>query len=390
MQMHPGSLAIIPGMNRMERKRKIKKSRVLLAFVYLIAFIGLVFGILLLTSAKPPVYAITQCQYEISQAREVEADRYAPQVLVSAESTCQLALNEWKYQTDRVFFVRDYDRMINLAMEATNKAREAKEMALHVKDSLQSDLSTTLKNVSHKLDHFEEYYAHLPLSGTTRQNFTTAKMRYMESKEAYARGDYKQVGINLDVASQLITRSVAEAHSYLSDYFKDLSKWRRWSDETIAWSRNNNATVILVDKFAHRLYIYDDGKLKKEFRTELGPNWIGTKKYRGDKATPEGKYHVTKKKGRHQTKYYKALLINYPNDEDKARYNTLVKNGSIPKRGIGNLIEIHGHGGKGINWTDGCVALTNDEMDKLFELVSVGTPVTIVGSLRSLQEINGF
>lgn len=362
----------------------------MLAFVYLLAFIGLVFGILLLTAAKPPVYAITQCQYEISQAREVEADRYAAEVLISAESTCQLAMNEWKYQTDRVFFVRDYDRMISLAMEATNKAREAKEMALHVKDSLQSDLSTTLKNVSHKLDHFEEYYAHLPLSGTTRQNFTTAKMRYMESKEAYARGDYKQVGINLDVASQLITRSVAEAHSYLSDYFKDLSKWRRWSDETIAWSKNNNATVILVDKFAHRLYVYDDGKLKKEFRTELGPNWIGTKKYRGDKATPEGKYHVTKKKTRHQTKYYKALLINYPNDEDQARYNTLVKNGSIPKRGIGNLIEIHGDGGKGINWTDGCVALTNDEMDKLFELVSVGTPVTIVGSLRSLQEINGF
>jgi lipoprotein-anchoring transpeptidase ErfK/SrfK len=390
MHTHPGVFTDKSREFKMAKKRRIRKDRVLLAFLALCAFIGLIFGVLLLTSAKPPVYAITQCQYEISRAREVEADKYAPHILVSAESTCQLALNEWKYQNDRVIFVRNYDQMTNLAMDATSKARQATELALHIKDSLQSDLSTKLTNVDHKLDHFEEYYAHLPLSGTTRQNFTSAKMRYMESKEAYERGDYKQVNVNLDVASQLITKSVAEAHKYLSDYFTDLPKWRRWADETISSSKNNGSTAILVDKFAHRLYVYSNGKIKKEFHVELGPNWIGTKQYRGDKATPEGKYHVTKKKGRAQTKYYKALLINYPNEEDKARYNRNVKNGSIPKRGIGNLIEIHGDGGKGINWTEGCVALTNDEMDKLFDLVSVGTPVTIVGSLRSLQDINGF
>lgn len=374
----------------MAQKRRISIKRVFIAIGGLLAFVGLVIGILLLTASKPPVYAITICQNEISRAREVEADRYAPHVLVSAENSCQLAINEWKYQNARIFFVRNYHQMLGLANEATNKAREATELALHTKDSLQSGLSSKLNDVSHKLDHFDEYYAHLPLSGTTRQNFTSAKLRYMESKEAYGRGDYKQVGVNLDVASQLITRSVAEAHSYLSDYFVNLSKWQRWADETVKWSKNNSAYAIVVDKFAHKLYLYKDGKIKKEFKAELGPNWIGTKQYRGDKATPEGKYHVTKKKARQHTKYYKALLINYPNDEDQARYNANVKKGIIPKRGAGNLIEIHGDGGKGINWTDGCVALTNDDIDKVFELVGVGTPVTIVGSLRSLKEINGF
>jgi lipoprotein-anchoring transpeptidase ErfK/SrfK len=374
----------------MVKKRRISIKRVFIALGGLLGLIALVMGVMVLIAAKPPVYAITICQTEISRAREVEADRYAPHVLVSAESTCQLALNEWKYQNDRIFFVRNYDQMLGLATEATNKAREASELALHVKDSLQSGLSDKLKSVSHKIDHFENYYSHLPLSGTTRQNFTSATLRYMESKEAYERGDYKQVGLNLDVASQLITRSVAEAHTFLSDYFKSLSKWQRWADETIAWSKNNNAYAILVDKFAHTCYLYKDGKIKKEFDVELGPNWIGTKQYKGDKATPEGKYHVTKKKSRHQTKYYKALLINYPNDEDQARYNANSKKGLIPKRGAGNLIEIHGDGGKGINWTDGCVALTNSQMDKLYELVGVGTPVTIVGSLQSLKEINGF
>jgi lipoprotein-anchoring transpeptidase ErfK/SrfK len=362
----------------------------MITFLALCVFIGLVMGILLVTSAKPPVYAINQCQFEISRAREVEADKYAPHILVSAESTYQMAMNEWKYQNGRIFFARDYGQLIGLTSQAASKAREASELSMHVKDSLQSGLSTKLNAVSHKLDHFDEYYAHLPLNGTTRQNFTTARLRYSESKAAYERGDYKQVSLNLDVASQLITKSVSEAHNFLSDYFKDLSKWRRWADETIAYSNNNNAVVILVDKFAHKLYVYQDGKLKKEFHAELGPNWIGAKQYRGDKATPEGRYHVTKKKTHRQTKYYKALLINYPNSEDKVRYDANVRKGIIPKRGIGNLIEIHGDGGKGINWTDGCVALTNDDIDKLYSMVSVGTPVTIVGSLRSLKEINGF
>jgi len=387
--MHPGVFGN-KTRKKMGRRVRIKIRRVFIAFLAFCALMALVMGILLVSSAKPPVYAISQCQTELSRAREVEADKYARHILVSAEGTCQLAINEWKYQNDRIFFTRDYGQMLGLAREATDKAREATELAMHTKDSLHSGLSLKLDAVSHKLNHFDENYAHLPLSGTTRQNFTSAKLRYLESKEAYERGDYNQVGLNLDVASQLITKSVAEAHHFLSDYFEGLSKWRRWADETLAWSKNNNASVIIVDKFAHKCYVYQGGKLKKEFNVELGPRWIGTKQYRGDKATPEGRYHITKKKTRHQTKYYKALLINYPNDEDKVRYSTNVKKGNIPKRGIGNLIEIHGDGGKGINWTDGCVALTNNEMDRLFELVGVGTPVTIVGSLRSLKEINGF
>jgi hypothetical protein len=374
----------------MGRRRRIKLSRVLIAFSVLCLLVIIIVGILLIVSAKPPLDAINECQAEISKAREAEADRYAPHVLVEAVTTSEKAMNEWKYQNNRMFFVRSYRQMISLAEEASAKAREAAEVSTHIKDSLQSGLGAKLDAVKSKLDHFDSNYAYLPLSGTTRQNFTTAKLRYMESKEAYDRGDYKQVGINLDVASQLITRSVAEAHSFLSNYFEGLAKWRRWSDETIAWSRNNDATVIVIDKFAQKLYLYNDGNLKKTYSAELGPHWIGTKQYTGDKATPEGRYHITKKKRNHDTKYYKALLINYPNDEDRERYSANVRKGSIPRRGIGNLIEIHGGGGKGINWTDGCIALTNDEMDRIFELVSVGTPVTIVGSLRSLQEINGF
>ena len=82
-----------------------------------------------------------------------------------------------------------------------------------------------------------------------------------------------------------------------------------------------------------------------------------------------------------QTKFNKALLINYPNDEDRMRFALGRRRGTISRgAGIGNLIEIHGDGGEGRDWTDGCVALTNEDMDRLFAHVRVGTPVTIVGT----------
>lgn len=114
---------------------------------------------------------------------------------------------------------------------------------------------------------------------------------------------------------------------------------------------------------------------------------MGDKMYSGDKATPEGVYKVTDKKNRSRTKYYKALLINYPNGEDQKRYDRMVKSGEISRRtGIGGLIEIHGDGGKGVNWTDGCIALENKEMDVVFSNCSVNTTVIIVGSRLPLED----
>ena len=54
---------------------------------------------------------------------------------------------------------------------------------------------------------------------------------------------------------------------------------------------------------------------------------------------------------------------------------------------MGGLIEIHGNGGKGIDWTEGCIALTDTEMDVVFKLVKVGTPVTIIGSMVELKDV---
>ncbi|MBK9291580.1 MAG: L,D-transpeptidase [Bacteroidetes bacterium] len=365
----------------------MKKALVLVTALLLITFSTL--AALHFFSAKPPVGLLEQTHRDIAAARESEARAYELALITEAEKLYELAQEELRKENEKLFFTRDYKAVIDLAHRASSKASEAVDKTNSRKLELSTNQKARIEEVREKLAHFEQYYANLPLNKRARQDYTTAKLKFLESEKAYDRQAYLVVENNLNEAKKLISKSVTAAHNHLSDYFSNLPNWKRWVDETISWSLKNNATAIVVDKFAHKCYVYHDGKLVREFDAELGPNWIGDKNYRGDKATPEGKYHVTKLKTGKNTIYYKALLINYPNDEDKARYRQNVRNGKVPNRGPGNLIEIHGGGGRGVNWTDGCVALSNDDMDKLWRYVSVGTPVTIVGSTRSLQEING-
>jgi murein L,D-transpeptidase YafK len=147
--------------------------------------------------------------------------------------------------------------------------------------------------------------------------------------------------------------------------------------------------VILVDKLKHKCYVYRGGVMVRAFDVDLGGT-LWDKMHSGDRATPEGMYRIVKKRPQGDTIYYKALLINYPNDEDRAQFAIAKQKGWISRRaGIGSLIEIHGEGGRKEDWTLGCVALANRDMDVLYQLVSVGTPVTIVGTISRPGRISG-
>ena len=117
------------------------------------------------------------------------------------------------------------------------------------------------------------------------------------------------------------------------------------------------------------------------FEVELGSNGLAQKVHAGDRTTPEGRYRVIDRRGPGQTRYHRALMLDYPNSSDRKRWEDARRAGLVPRgAGPGSLIEIHGEGGRGVDWTDGCVALSNVEMDRLFALVPLGAPVTIVGS----------
>jgi murein L,D-transpeptidase YafK len=170
--------------------------------------------------------------------------------------------------------------------------------------------------------------------------------------------------------------ALAAAERYRSQ--EQVATWRRWIEEARRASRKE--LVILVLKEKNLLLLLSRGEPVKRYDAEVGANALGVKRSQGDRATPEGRYRVVKKKDLGQSVYHRALLLDYPNAEDRKRFAAAKKRGEIPRASaIGGLIEIHGDGGRGQNWTDGCVALRNPDMDELFARVPLGTRVTIVG-----------
>ena len=154
-----------------------------------------------------------------------------------------------------------------------------------------------------------------------------------------------------------------------------LAMWRHWIDETVAQSRAAGGSAVIVDKAGHRAYVVRAGKIVQTYRCDLGYNSARQKMYAGDGATPEGKYRVTNVIGR--SHYYKALRLNYPNADDLRRHAD-ARRKKVVRGSVGGLIEIHGSGGRNEDWTMGCIALTNNDIDDLLRRVGVGTPVTIV------------
>ena len=130
------------------------------------------------------------------------------------------------------------------------------------------------------------------------------------------------------------------------------------------------------------LYAYKNGKLVHEFRMSLGANGGangGDKVKAGDYRTPEGSYSIVRKKC--DNRLYKSLMISYPSEADKAKARA---HGVNP----GGYITIHGQpkwnaDGRGDNftlsrdWTEGCMAVPNAAMDKLWAAVEKGVKIEI-------------
>lgn len=210
-----------------------------------------------------------------------------------------------------------------------------------------------------------------------------ATLKWKFAQDFAAAGDYARAIAEAEKASSFtaaVRQSFLALHSRFDDP-RNLRLWRAMVADTIAQSKRDRTTVFVVDKLKRRLHVYTNGERVASYDAEIGAKGLKQKMHAGDQATPEGRYRVTQVRGPGRTKYYKALLIDYPNSEDRARYNFGKRSGQVPRRaGIGSLIEIHGDGGQGRDWTDGCVALTNSDMDRVFAKARVGTPVTIVGT----------
>jgi len=132
---------------------------------------------------------------------------------------------------------------------------------------------------------------------------------------------------------------------------------------------------ILIDKSARTLALMSGGKTLKTYRSiKLGDAPRGHKQFEGDEKTPEGEYRIDGRNG--GSRYHLSLRISYPNAADREYAR---RAGRSP----GGDIFIHGQpNGSALerlpfDWTDGCIALSNAEIEELWKQVKVGTRVTI-------------
>lgn len=134
---------------------------------------------------------------------------------------------------------------------------------------------------------------------------------------------------------------------------------------------------IVVYKSQHKMDVYANGGVIKSYQIALGENPIGAKHFEGDKKTPEGSYFIDKKNP--QSRYHKNLSISYPNEADLAYAAQYGKRpgSEIKIHGITNGLGHLGAKHRMVDWTQGCIALTNEEIDELYNAVSIGTPIDI-------------
>ena len=205
-----------------------------------------------------------------------------------------------------------------------------------------------------------------------------------QARAFYEQGRYDQSLQASGRASRHLAAQSALLQRELGRYANPdrIAEWQRMARETIEWSKTHHTAAIVVSKAERSLTLYRGGQKVLSYPVRLGFNGIREKRYQGDGATPEGRYRIAGKRGRGQTQYYRALLLNYPNQEDRRQFLNDRKKGRIPAfRNIGGQIELHGVDNELMAQTLGCVMLENPQMAMLFDRVYTGTPVTIVGAL---------
>jgi len=138
------------------------------------------------------------------------------------------------------------------------------------------------------------------------------------------------------------------------------------------------ADRVLVKKSERRLYLLYDGQVIKEYPISLGLNPTGHKQQQGDKRTPEGSYVL--KHRNPQSKFYKSILLSYPNEQDRRRAENrgVDPGGDLAIHGLPTRSEEEAWDYIERDWTDGCIAVTNDEMEEIWNLVDDGTPIEIL------------
>jgi L,D-peptidoglycan transpeptidase YkuD (ErfK/YbiS/YcfS/YnhG family) len=361
------------------RKRRIM--RALLASLAVAFVIGCaVVGYFVAEPPLLPVVQIAAARFALHGAHL--APRLAPEALAKAD-TLSMTM-ELLYAQERSKLVR-FRRSASLEKAAADLEFQAVTTRTAAEDSLARGLAAAQSRTEELIARVEAVSAQAERMKGERKLQRTYHRALVALENAQVLREHSQLALlpvaldSAEVAVQRAEKSLGRSLERLHDPQLRVA-WQRLVDQTIAETKGGG-TAVLVEKLRRRCIVVQNRRVVARYQADFGRNGLAIKVYSGDGATPEGRYRVTEKNG--GSRYYKALLIDYPNSSDLARYRQEKKSGRVPgRRGPGSLIEIHGNGGRNTDWTEGCIALRNSDMDELYRRVSVGTPITIVGAAR--------
>ena len=363
-------------------------SRRNVALVIIPVLILMLFILYILHPPPPPERELRDAREALSVASLSGAEQYAPEIIKQAGNYYDSAMSYLASENKKWPGLRNYQQVCRFAGLSVQEAGRAVKKSALGKEKLYDDLEAGIQLLVERTEWYRPLLNNLPVPEDLRKCHTRGCMLLSEAREAFQRDDLIIAGVKFREAMVNTTPAQNYVMKMLSSYFTGYQRWKDLTADALNHSLRTRTTLIVIDKYARKCFLYKSGRQVFAFDAELGKNWIGDKLHAGDKATPEGLYHIRTKKSGIKTKYHKALLLDYPNEDDRSRYELARKKGEIPeKRNIGGSIEIHGGGGFGFDWTDGCIAMSDQNMDRLYENTDEGTPVVIVGSLHRLNEI---
>lgn len=154
---------------------------------------------------------------------------------------------------------------------------------------------------------------------------------------------------------------------------------------TIAWANVNGeplaggikADLVTVEKASRRLILWSGGRPLKTYSVALGGNPVGAKHREGDQKTPEGRYTLDRRNP--ASSFHRSLHVSYPSaaDASAAARAGVSPGGDIMVHGVRNGFGWIGRLHRCTDWTAGCVAVTNAEIEEIWAAVADGTPIEI-------------
>lgn len=364
-------MLICGSMRRKSRQEAMEKRSLCVALVFLF-----------FSCSKPPTDLLQTARRAIEGAYRMGAGEYAPNRLEEAEGALQRAIYIVQQQRARPFFVRNYGQVWPVLHASFEASSLAKRETMARMDSLRTEAEVEIEGAAAIIPQVLEKMTKVPVNQYNRQRIIYAQIALSEALFALSEEDFLRARAKAQEASVQAMEVQHRVDTILIKYLTPyaLAQWKRWVNETIAWSDRHDTYVLIVDKMRRRCDVYFDGKLQASYPVDLGSGPLGHKSIQGDRVTPEGKYRVVAKRDIGHSRYRRSLVLNYPTKEDSIRFWRAKAQGHLPKRAkLGGQIEVHGGGVKGTNWTLGCIALRNEDIDQVFRHVAVGTLVTIVG-----------